>query len=122
MARLTPSPIWPVLPILIAIALVCPTSARGERIDIDDPLLLGPVVRRTNLGSGPYQNLKTEVRFADGIYSYIYAVETNIYEPPTTCCRARLVSFAVTGHPLEEKWGAINSSSEFWHQNGEYIN
>ena len=26
-----------------------------------------------------------------------------------------MLSFSVTGHPLEETWGAINNSSSYWH-------
>ena len=36
--------VWPVLLLLTAIMLVHPPSARADRIDIDDPSVLGPVV------------------------------------------------------------------------------
>jgi hypothetical protein len=88
--------------------------ALAARIDIDDPALLGPVLSSVRLWHNPYENLVTEVRYADGIYSYISAVETNIYALHW-CCRAGLASFAITGHPLEETWGAINSSTDFWY-------
>ena len=35
--------VWPVLLLLTAIMLVHPPSARADRIDIDDPSILGPV-------------------------------------------------------------------------------
>jgi len=107
------------LPLIAAITLVCPARARGERVDINDPTLLGPVVSRTDFG-GDYQHLKSEVRYREGVYSYVYAVETNIYFPATRCCRAELVSYAVIGAGLDLTWGAINSSAEFWHQ-ADYI-
>ena len=34
---------WPVLLLLTAIMLVHPPSARADRIDIDDPSVLGPL-------------------------------------------------------------------------------
>ena len=41
--------VWPVLLLLTAIMLVHPPSARAERIDINDPALLGPVLQSIDL-------------------------------------------------------------------------
>jgi hypothetical protein len=46
MIMIASSRLWPVLPILIAAVLLCPASARGAHIDIDDPTLLGHVLPR----------------------------------------------------------------------------
>ena len=35
--------VWPVLLLLTAIMLVHPPSARADRIDINDPTVIGPV-------------------------------------------------------------------------------
>jgi PEP-CTERM motif len=107
--------VWPVLLPLAAILLVRPASARADRVDIDDPSLLGSVLMRASLGAGdPFERLITEVRYAAGLYSYVYAVATNPHFPMTFCCEGGIVSFAVTGHPLENTWGAINGSDEPW--------
>ena len=67
--------VWPVLLLLTAIMLVHPPSARADRIDIDDPSVLGPVVLRDDLyDDDRYERLVAEVRYLGGIYSYIYAV------------------------------------------------
>jgi hypothetical protein len=100
--------------------LVHPPSARADRIDINDPTLLGPVLQSVDLNNQGFNDLErliSEVRYAAGIYSYIFAVQTSPYFP---CgfgkCEGEgeLVSFAVTGHPLGGTWGAINSSNEPW--------
>jgi hypothetical protein len=105
---------WLVLFLLAAIVLVDANSARAERIDINDASLLGPVLISQDLGDSPYQNLIAEVRYAAGVYSYVYAAQSNPYFPGTSCCEAGIVSFAVTGHPLENTWGAILGSDEHW--------
>lgn len=104
-----------VLPILVAIVLASPASARGNRIDIDDVSELGPVLISVDLGSAdPFERLITEVRYIAGIYSYVYAIRTNPHFPVTTCCEAGIVSFAVMGHALENTWGAINDNDDPW--------
>ncbi len=106
---------WPVLSLLTTMMLAHAPSARAARVDIDDPAVLGPVLQSMDLGDrGSLQGLITEVRYAAGIYSYIYAIQTNPYFPATNCCEPTLLRFTVTGHPLEETWGAINSSSALW--------
>ena len=102
--------VWPVLFLLTAIMLVHPPSARADRIDINDPSGPGPVVFTKDFLQESF--IRTEVRLIAGTYSYIYAVQSNsdspgIYGP-------RMLSFSVTGHPLEETWGAINNSSSYW--------
>jgi len=112
--------VWPILLFLTAIMLVHPPSARADRIDIDDPSVLGPVVLRdVILHSNEYEKAVAEVRYEGGIYSYIYAVSSSPYFPITSCCRAGMVSFAVTGHPLEDTWGAIYSSDVLWSANDD---
>ena len=44
---------WPVLLLLTVIMLVHPPSALADRIDIDDPSVLGPVVSTQGLRSQP---------------------------------------------------------------------
>ena len=67
--------VWPVLLLLTAIMLVHPPSARADRIDINDPTVLGPVVLRQMLDdANPFERKVAEVRYEGGIYSYIYAV------------------------------------------------
>ena len=72
---------WPVLLLLTAIMLVHPPGARAERIDVNDPSVLGPVLQSINLGEpnpdGFDSSLITEVRYAAGIYSYISAIQTS---------------------------------------------
>ena len=112
--------VWPILLFLTAIMLVHPPSARADRIDINDPSLLGPVLQSVDLNhhaNDYYERLITEVRYAAGIYSYIFAVQTSPYFPAgfgQSEGEGELVSFAVTGHPLGGTWGAINSSNEPW--------
>jgi hypothetical protein len=107
--------LWLVLSLLPAFVLVHPSSAHATRVDIDDPSLLGPVVLSNVIyDANPYERAVAEVRYKGGIYSYVYAVSGSPYFPGTSCCEASMVSFAVTGHPLEDTWGAINSSDLFW--------
>ena len=102
-----------VLLLLTAIMLVHPPSARADRVDINDPTVLGPVLLRDRfLDANPLELSVAEVRYQGGIYSYVYAVSGSPYFPGTFCCEAGMVSFAVTGHPLEDTWGAINSSED----------
>jgi PEP-CTERM motif len=112
--------IWSVLLLLTAIMLVRPMSARADRIDINDPSVLGPVlIHEIVFDTTPYDRRVAEVRYQDGIYSYVYAVSSSPYFPNTWCCEAGMVSFAVTGHPLEDTWGAIYSDDMFWAPNDD---
>ena len=112
--------VWSVLLLLTAIMLVHPPSARADRVDINDPTVLGPVLLSDRIfDANPYETTVAEVRYLGGIYSYIYAVSSTPYFPGTACCEASMVSFAVTGHPLEDTWGAINSSDVFWSANDD---
>jgi hypothetical protein len=111
----------PVLLLLTAILLVHPPGARAARIDIDDPALLGPVQQSADLnrsgGIFGYEHLITQVRYAAGVYSYVYAIQTSPYFPSGFGLNegeATLVSFAVTGHPLGGTWGAIYTSGSVW--------
>ena len=63
------SPFRPVLLLLTAIMLVHPPSARAERIDINNPSVLGPVLQSTDLGRIFLSSMITEVRYTAGIYS-----------------------------------------------------
>ena len=85
MVTIARSRLWPVLLVLTALMLVHPPSARAERIDIDDPALLGPVLQSIDLngngGAFGYEHLITEVRYAAGVYSYVYAIQTSPYFP-----------------------------------------
>jgi PEP-CTERM motif len=115
--------VWQVLLLLTTIILVHPPSARADRIDINDPTVLGPVLLRDFLyANDPYERAVTEVRYLGGIYSYIYAVSSTPYFPSgfgKSEGEASMVSFAVTGHPLEDTWGAISSSDVFWSANDD---
>jgi len=109
----------PLLPTLAAIMLACPTSARGERVDIDDPSVLGPVLQSIDLNgnANDFERLITEVRFVAGIYSYILAVQTSPYFPAGFGHgegEAELVRFAVRGHPLEGTWGVVRHTDPAW--------
>ena len=106
---------WLVLLALTASLLSYPPSATATRVDIDDPAVLGPLVRREYIyHSNDYERAIAEVRFASGIYSYVYAISSSPYFPGTSCCEAGIVSFSMTGHPLEATWGAINGSDVYW--------
>ena len=105
-----------VLLLLTAIMLVHPPSARADRIDIDDPSVLGPVVLTKDFVQDTTSEvffIRTEVRLTAGTYSYIYAVQSDSELPGIL--GQRMLNFSVTGHPLEETWGAINNSSSYWH-------
>ena len=112
---------WPALLLLTVIMLVHPPSARADRIDIDDPSDLGPVgyppcdLRRQR-GT---ERAVAEVRYLGGIHSSIYAVSGSPYLR-ARLMEASMVSFAVTGHPLEDTWGAIYSSDVFWSADDVY--
>ena len=114
--------LWPVLSLLPALVLVHPSNAHADRIDIDDPSVLGPVLHSVDLGDRScLQGLITEVRYAAGIYWYVYAIQTSPYFPLTACCEPTLLRFTVTGHSLEETWGAINSSNDMWDDEGNPV-
>jgi PEP-CTERM motif len=118
MVKLARLRLWPVLPILAAILLVSPRSARGARIDIDDPSVLGPVRFSVDVGGQHSAHWISEVRFADGIYSYVYAIQTSPTFPSTL---NQMTHFAVLGEggPLfESTWGAIHGSDEAWPHDG----
>jgi hypothetical protein len=102
--------------LLAAIMLACPPIASATRIDIDDPTLLGPVVHRQRIPHGHtfLDRAIAEVRVEDGIYSYIYAITSSPILPPTACCESRMLNYGISGHPLEDTWGAINSSDIYW--------
>jgi PEP-CTERM motif len=113
--------VWPVLLLLTAIMLVHPPSARAERIDIDDPALLGPVLQSIDLnddgGLFGYEHLITQVRYAAGVYSYVYAIQISPYFPSGFGQfegEGELLSVEVTGHELEDTWGAIYSENSLW--------
>ena len=115
MGTSTRARLWPVLALLAAIALH-PTDARADRVDINDPSVLGPVLFTQNFANpGVFEDffIRNEVRYTAGIYSYIYAVQSNSEFPGFF--GNRMLSFSVTGHPLEETWGAINNSNSYWH-------
>jgi hypothetical protein len=98
----------------VAALLAVPAGAHAERVDITDPTLLGDVVFRADLGQSEYEESQVnEVRFANGLYSYIYAIQSGRYFPDGDTDPS-LVSYSIAGHPLEDTWGAIRSSDEFW--------
>jgi hypothetical protein len=112
------------IPLISLLLLGSTIPALAARIDINDPALLGPVLVSIQVGDGdPYQNLITEVRYAAGTYSYVYAVQTSPYFPGTPHGdeEPTLLSVAVTGHPLGETWGSIGSPS-FWTGSGGTTN
>lgn len=112
MAKILGSRAWP-LPILIVVMIVSPTNARAARIDVDDPTLLGPVLVSTSIGADWVGDLLvSEVRYSAGIYSYVYVVQTDPWFPSgwgTYDGEPTMLSASVTGHPLGDTWGAINS-------------
>jgi hypothetical protein len=102
----------------VAVLLAAPVGAHAARVDITDPTLLGDIVLSIDRGQSEYEESQvTEVRFANGLYSYIYAIQSGRYFPAGDS-DPRLVSYSITGRPLEETWGAIQSSDEFWR--GDY--
>ncbi len=101
-----------VLILLPAIMLVHPPSARADRIDIDDVSELGSLVFRGGFGGFINNARRADVRYADGIYSYIYGIQTSPYFPGSE--DNELLSFAVRGHSLEETWGAIRHTDPTW--------
>jgi hypothetical protein len=109
------SRLCPVLALLAAIVLH-PTDARATRVDINDPAVLGPVLLTSEFvqvsNAEPFF-IRIEVRLTAGIYSYIYAVQSNSESPGEF--GQRMLNFSVTGHPLEDTWGAINNNSSYWH-------
>jgi hypothetical protein len=106
---------WLGLLVVTAGALGYPPSAHATRVDVDDPAVLGPLLRRDFIyHANEYERAITDVRYAAGVYSYIYAVSSTPYFPGTSCCEAGIVSFSVTGHPLEATWGAIHGSDVHW--------
>jgi len=120
MVTIARSRVSPVLLLLVAIMLVYSSPARAARVDIDDPSLLGDVLLSidvTHGGANDLDGLITEVRYAAGTYSYIYAVQTSPYFPSgwgQNEGQPDLVSVAVTGYPLGETFGAIYGSSSMW--------
>jgi hypothetical protein len=71
------------------------------------------------------ESLITQVRYGDGVFSYIYAVQTTPYFPSgwgVSDGEPTLLSVAVTGHPLDGTWGAIYSSSSIWGGSGTPTN
>jgi hypothetical protein len=112
-----------VVPVVAAIVLACPTSARGERIDIHDPSLLGPVLVSQDLNGRFFDRYlahwMAEVRYAAGVYSYVYAIQTSPSFPEH---ENLLIDFRVgaPGHPLKTaiRWGAIHGSDEAWPHDG----
>jgi hypothetical protein len=101
-----------ILPALVAVMFACPTAARGDRVDIDDPASLGSVLQSIDLNgeANDFERLITEVRYVSGMYSYIFAVQSSPYFPAAfghSEGEAELVRFAVLGHALEGTWGAF---------------
>lgn len=120
MAAIARFRVWPVLLLLTPILLVPPRSAYADRIDINDPSVLGPVLFSVDFGFYLSHQV-SEVRYANGIYSYVYAIQSSPYLPPTSCCEAFMVSFAVNGQPLGNTWGAILGSDQWWPQDDRPI-
>ena len=108
---------WPVLLLLTAIMLVHPPSARADRIDIDDPTLLGPVLQSVDLNPQGFNDLEriiSEVRYAAGIYSYIFAVQSSPYFPSgfgQNEGEGEQVSFAVTWIRAWRRWPCLGSET-----------
>ena len=92
--------------------------AFAARIDIDDPALLGPVLFSINVRPhGDLEHFITEVRYAAGTYSYVYAYQTSPYFPSGFGLDEgdpSLVSLAFEGRPLGGTWGAVYSSASLW--------
>jgi hypothetical protein len=115
MSKPARAPFGLVLSLLGAIVLGAPSGPHAARVDIDDPTVLGPLLVREYLWDfNQYEQAIAEVRFLNGVYSYIYAVSDSPYFPITGCCEAEMLNFGLSGHPLEDTWGAINSSDVFW--------
>lgn len=104
-----------VLFVAVTSLLVRPPDAGANRVDITEPAVLGPLVLRGEIYvPNDYERAMVDVHFANGIYSYVYAVSSSPYFPVTGCCEAGIVSFSVAGHPLGTTWGAINGSDVSW--------
>ena len=88
--------------------------AYADRIDIDDPSVLGSVLFSVNLGQSSFhEGWISEVRYGGGLFSYIYAIQSNGYFP-TSFDSSHMVSFDMRGHPLNETWGAIRHTDPAW--------
>ena len=106
--------VWSVLLLLTAILLVLrPAPAPIASTSTIHPFWV-PCCSATSCDANDFERRVAEVRYQDGIYLYIYAVSSTPYFPGTACCEASMVSFAVTGHPLEDTWGAIYSDDMYW--------
>ena len=56
------------------------------------------MVRRDFIRNGnDYERSIAEVRYKDGLFSYIYAVQSDPDTPGTSCCEAYMLNYAVTG-------------------------
>ena len=89
--------------------------ALAARIDIDDPALLGPVLFSEDYGDQHDAHWIAEVRYAAGVYSYVYAIQTS---PSFPYDENELFSVAIGGTPLESTWGAIHGSDAPWPHDG----
>jgi hypothetical protein len=95
-----------------------PLQALAERVDITDPAVLGDVLLSVDLntrGVNDYEQVISEVRYTDSMYSYVYAVQASPYYPTGWGLHegeASLVSFALTGASLTETWGIIGRSTD----------
>jgi hypothetical protein len=108
--------------VVLAIVFISqPASVFAARVDITDVALLGPLILQTDLtggGANDYENRFSEVRYVNGVYSYVYAIQHSPYFPPSYgCCEPTVESLTITGHPLvaTDTWGAINSDSSPWY-------
>lgn len=103
---------------VVAIVVAAPSRAGATRIDIGDPAVLGSVIQSVDLsgdgGALGYEHLISEVRFAAGVYSYVYAIQTTPYFPFTPDGEPTLLSVEITGHAFTGDWGAIDSLNSIW--------
>lgn len=107
--------LFPALGLLAAI-LLHPADAHAARVDITDPAVLGPVVAQQTyftISGGESYYVRTEARLSAGLYSYVYAVQSDSEWPGEFS--ERMVNFSVLGRPLSNTWGAIYNNTSYWH-------
>jgi hypothetical protein len=107
---------------LLASIVLHPTDAHATRVDITDPSVLGPVVAAQTfftISGGESYYVRTEARLNSGLYSYVYAVQSDSEWPGEF--GERMLNFSVLGRPLGDTWGAIYNNTSYWHpqQEGE---
>jgi hypothetical protein len=106
--------------LLTLVVVLVPAIGHAERVDITDPAVLGDVRQSVNLTGGgifDYENIISEVRYTEGVYSYVYYIQSSPYFPSGWGLNegeAELLSFSIAGGSISRtamQWGAINDGA-----------